>query len=329
MTRVVVTGAAGFVATHTVGALLDAGCEVVGIDAFTPFYAETEKRSNVDVHADRPGFLLVEGDLAELNLPPVLAGADAVVHLAAQAGVTGSWGTAFATYVRHNVLATQRLLEACLEAGVPRLVAASSSSVYGDAVAYPCTESATPLPVSPYGVTKLAMEQLCLTYARANTGRLDLALLRLFTVYGPHQRPDMALRRFLEAAMTGRPVIVYGDGEQTRDFTYVSDAARALLRAVEVPVPDPVLNIGGGCRVSINDTLRLVESVTGRPVTVVRRPTRIGETRHTGADCSLAEALLGYRPEVDLATGLAAEAAWLAGVTVPAARVPGMTEAQV
>lgn len=312
MSRAVVTGAAGFIGSHTSHALLEAGWEVVGIDAFTDFYPEAEKRANLAALSTHPRFHLVEGHLLHVDLDDTLAGADAVVHLAAQAGVTGSWGSAFATYVEHNLLATQRLLEAADRARVPRLVAASSSSVYGNAPAYPCTEASPTRPVSPYGVTKLAAEQLCLAYARAHVTRFALVLLRFFTVYGPAQRPDMALRRFVEAALDGRSIVVYGDGEQTRDFTYVGDAVRAVLLALEAPLAAEVLNIGGGFRASINHTLRLVAELTAMSVTLDRRAERPGEVRHTGADCDRARQLLGWRPEVDLAAGLAAQVAWCA-----------------
>jgi UDP-glucuronate 4-epimerase len=307
-----VTGAAGFIGSHTAHALLDAGWSVVGVDAFTDFYAVDEKRANVASLVDRPGFRLIEADLVGLDMSPLLADIDAVVHLAAQAGVTGSWGNAFASYVDNNIRATQQVLEALVRAQVPRLVVASSSSVYGDATAYPCGEEVPPRPVSPYGVTKLATEELCLAYGRANVGGFALALLRFFSVYGPRQRPDMAMRRFIEGALAGQPISVYGDGEQTRDFTYVSDAVRAIQLALEAPLVAEVLNVGGGTRTTVNQTLDLVASQTGRSLRLVRRPRRTGEVRHTGADCRRAEVVLGWRPRVDLAAGLAAQVAWCA-----------------
>jgi nucleoside-diphosphate-sugar epimerase len=321
---VVVTGTAGFIGTHTSHALLDAGYEVLGIDAFTSWYRVEEKRRNAASLLCRPGFHFVEGDLSSLALQPLLAGASAVVHLAAQPGVTDSWGDAFPTYVAHNVLATQRLLEAIVEVGVPRLVAASSSSVYGDAPAYPCHEDVPPRPVSPYGVTKLATEQLCLAYARPDVGDLSTAVLRYFTVYGPLQRPDMAMRRFIDAALAGAPVTVYGDGEQTRDFTYVADAVQATVAAITAPVRAEVFNVGGGFRASVNHALEVIERVTDCPVRVRYAATRPGDVRHTGADCSRAAEVLGYRPQVDLETGLAAEAEWL--MSGLAAGLPAPTE---
>jgi nucleoside-diphosphate-sugar epimerase len=310
--HVVVTGAAGFIGSLLAEALLDLGHEVVGIDAFTAYYPPSEKRANLAGLQRHNGFTLVEGDLCELPLERWLQDGAVVFHQAAQPGVRSSWGADFSTYVAHNVLATQRLLEACVRAGVPRLVAASSSSVYGDAPRYPTTEESVTRPVSPYGVTKLAAEHLCLAYAQPAVSQMAVATLRYFTVYGPRQRPDMGFRRFLEAALAGRPVTVYGDGEQTRDFTFVTDAVRANLLAMTAPVRAEAINVGGGRRVTLNEVLDTIGQVTGRRLRIERRPARPGDARHTAADGTRAEALLGYRPEVDLADGLAAEAAWVA-----------------
>jgi UDP-glucose 4-epimerase len=310
--HVVVTGAAGFIGSHLAEALLDLGHEVLAVDAFTDYYAQADKRANVAGLLGRPGFHLLEADLAQVDMGTRLRGAAAVFHQAAQPGVRASWGGEFASYVHHNVLATQRLLESCVRAGVPRLVLASSSSVYGDAASYPTTEESRSRPVSPYGVTKLASEHLCLAYARSAMSDTSVAILRYFTVYGPRQRPDMAFRRFLEAAWAGRTIVVYGDGQQTRDFTHVDDAVRANLLAMTVPVRAEAVNIGGGRRVTVNEVLRLIGEMTGRRLDVQRRPAQPGDVRHTGADGTRAEALLGYRPQVDLETGLAGQAEWVA-----------------
>jgi nucleoside-diphosphate-sugar epimerase len=320
--RVVVTGAAGFIGSHLAGALLDNGFEVTGIDAFTASYAEADKRANLAPLLGRPGFELVEGDLGTMELAPLLAGADVVFHQAAQAGVRASWGLDFDVYVHDNVIATQRLLEACVRCDVRRLVAASSSSVYGDAPTYPTTEESITRPVSPYGVTKLASEHLCLAYAQLGSSSMTVATLRYFTVYGPRQRPDMAFRRFLQAVYAGQPITVYGDGEQTRDFTFVGDAVRANLLAMTAPFRAEPVNVGGGRRVTLNEVLDLIGRITGRRVHIVRAPSQPGDARHTGADGARAEALLGYKPEVDLETGLALEAAWLAGLLDIASPVP-------
>jgi nucleoside-diphosphate-sugar epimerase len=235
-----------------------------------------------------------------------------VFHQAAQPGVRGSWGRDFAVYVHHNILATQCLLEACARTGVRRLVAASSSSVYGDAPVYPTTEESITRPVSPYGVTKLASEHLCLAYARPGVSDLSVATLRYFTVYGPRQRPDMAFRRWLDAAYAGRPIVVYGDGEQTRDFTYVDDAVRANLLAMTAPVQAEAINVGGGRRITVTEVLDLIGRASGRRLKIERTDAQPGDARHTGADGTRAEALLGYDPQVTLEDGIAEEAAWVA-----------------
>jgi len=309
--HVVVTGAAGFIGSHLAEALLDQGREVVGIDAFTGQVPPAEKWANLSSLLDRPGFELHRLDLATAEIGPLLEGAAAVLHQAAQPGVRTSFGQRFASYLHNNVLATQRLLEACVRAEVPRLVFASSSSVYGDAPSYPTTEESRTRPLSPYGVTKLAAEQLCQAYARPNLSEMTVAILRYFTVYGPRQRPDMAFRRFIEAALAGRTIVVYGDGGQTRDFTYVDDVVRANLLAMTAPVEGEAVNIGGGRRVSLREALELVAAATGRRPRIDRRPARPGDARHIGADGTRAEALLGYRPGTDLATGLAAKVAWV------------------
>jgi UDP-glucuronate 4-epimerase len=310
--HVVVTGVAGFIGSHLAEALVDRGHQVVGIDCFTPAYPPAEKRRNLERLLPHPAFRLVEGDLVTLALDAWLDGAAVVFHQAAQPGVRSSWGRDFAIYVHHNILGTQCLLEACARAEVPRLVAASSSSVYGDAPDYPTTEESITRPVSPYGVTKLASEHLCLAYARPGVSDVSVATLRYFTVYGPRQRPDMAFRRFLTAAYAGSPITVYGDGEQTRDFTHVDDAVRANLLAMSAPIQAEAINVGGGRRVTLNQMLDQIGRCTGRRIRVERAPAQAGDARHTGADGTRAEALLGYRPEVSIEDGLADEAAWVA-----------------
>jgi UDP-glucuronate 4-epimerase len=310
--HVVVTGVAGFIGSHLAEALLSQGWDVVGIDAFTEYYATADKWSNLAGLLERPGFELVRADLATVDVQDRLQGAAVVFHQAAQPGVRTSWGREFASYVHHNVLGTQRLLESCIRAAVPRLILASSSSVYGNAPSYPTTEDSTTRPVSPYGVSKLAAEHLCLAYADAGMFPMRVAVLRYFTVYGPRQRPDMGFRRFMEAALAGRPIVVYGDGEQTRDFTYVDDIIRANLLAMAAPIHAQAINIGGGRRVTLNETLDLIGQTTGKRLHIDRRPAPPGDVRHTGADSTRAEALLGYRPRTDLAAGLAAQAAWMA-----------------
>jgi UDP-glucose 4-epimerase len=306
----VVTGAAGFIGSQLTERLLAEGHEVTGIDAFVDYYPREVKEENLG-RARQAGerFRLVEGALQDLPLVPLLEGCAHVYHLAAQAGVRASWGAEFDRYTQHNVLGTQRLLEAAVAAGVPRLVYASSSSVYGDCESLPLREDSPCRPVSPYGVTKLAAEHLCHLYARSMG--LPVVSLRYFTVYGPRQRPDMAFHRFLKAARDGRPVTVYGDGRQTRDFTYVDDILDATRAAAEAGRPGTAYNVGGGERVAITEVLRLVESVTGRALEVRRDEAQKGDMRDTFADTGAAGRDLGFRPTVPLSEGLAREWQWL------------------
>jgi nucleoside-diphosphate-sugar epimerase len=300
--RVVVTGAAGFVGSHLSAKLLGEGAEVVGVDAFTDYYDTAIKRRNVARLRRNPRFLLVEGDLGKLPLAPLIDRADAIFHLAGQPGVRASWGSDFVSYVSHNVLATQRLLDACKDVPLSKVVYASSSSVYGDSETYPTAETLRPAPVSPYGVTKLAAEHLVEVYRR-NYG-VPAVSLRLFTVYGPGQRPDMAFSRLVRAGVTGAPFALFGDGEQTRDFTYIDDVVNAMLAAAAAKWCG-VANIGGGSRTSMNRVLTIVQALCGTLDVRRGEPAR-GDVRHTAADTSVAERHLGYRPRTPLAEGLAA-----------------------
>ena len=310
--KAVVTGGAGFIGSHLSERLLDQGAGVVALDCFTDFYPRPLKERNLAGRIGRPGYRFVEGDIRAVDLAALLEGVTHVFHLAAQAGVRRSWGAEFAIYTQLNIDSTQRLLEACVDRPIERLVYASSSSVYGDDVAIPMTELALPQPVSPYGVTKLAAEQLCHLY-HVNFG-VPTVSLRYFTVYGPRQRPDMAFHKFLRATIKGEPIGVYGDGDQTRDYTFVSDAVNANVLAATRGVPGRVYNIGGGSRVSVNDVLQVIERVTGRPLRRNVDPAQKGDMRHTYADTSRAQADLGYAPTVRLEQGLAAEYQWLTGI---------------
>jgi nucleoside-diphosphate-sugar epimerase len=314
--KALVTGCAGFIGSHLAAALLDSGAEVTGLDCFTDYYARSIKEANVAPLRSRKGFRLVEERLERTNLAPLVDGVTHVFHLAAQAGVRKSWGREFRTYTVDNVDATQTLLEAVKGRPIDRLVYASSSSVYGDNVPIPMREDALPQPLSPYGVTKLAAEQLCVLY-HTNFG-VPTVSLRYFTVYGPRQRPDMAFHRFLRAARQGHPITLYGDGEQTRDFTFVDDIVAANLAAGDRGTPGAVYNIGGGSRVSVNHVLGLIEGVTGRRLDVRREPPQKGDMRDTYADTSRARADLGFAPSTSLEEGLAAEYEWLASAPVTA-----------
>lgn len=304
-----VTGVAGFIGSTLAGDLLARGVTVTGIDCFTDYYPRSTKEGNLATLLGRPGFRFVETAIADADLPRLLEGITHVFHLAAQAGVRKSWGRDFRVYTVNNVDATQILLEACVGRPLERLVYASSSSVYGDDAPMPMREDALPRPVSPYGVTKLAAEQLCYLYF-VNYG-VPTVSLRYFTVYGPRQRPDMAFHRFLKAALSGDPITLYGDGEQTRDFTFVADAVTATRVAGERGVPGRVYNIGGGSRVSVNHVLELIERTAGRPLNVRREAAQKGDMRDTYADASLARLDLGFQPTHALEEGIRAEYEWL------------------
>jgi nucleoside-diphosphate-sugar epimerase len=310
--KVVVTGAAGFIGSHLVESLLADGHEVTGVDGFVDYYPRPMKERNLSGPRANPAFTLVEGLLQHLDLAPILAGAGQVYHLAAQAGVRASWGREFAAYTDHNVLATQRLLEAALAGGIPRVVYASSSSVYGDAATLPLREDGACQPLSPYGVTKLAAEHLGNLYEK-NHG-LPVVSLRFFTVYGPRQRPDMAFHKFLKACRDGQPIHVYGDGKQTRDFTFVRDIVAATRAAGDFGRPGCVYNVGGGERISLEGALELVQEVSGRSATIVREEAQKGDMRDTFADTSAARRDLQFRSTVSLRDGLRAEWEWIRGL---------------
>jgi nucleoside-diphosphate-sugar epimerase len=301
--RYVVTGSAGFIGRHVCAELLAFGHDVVGIDAFTDYYDPAIKRSNAHWLAERKGFRGVELDLATASLDDAFRGADVVIHLAGQPGVRLSWADHFDIYVERNVIASQRVFEAVRRTGVPRLVLASSSSVYGNAPKYPTTEDSPTRPFSPYGVTKLAMEQLASAYVE-NWG-LPVVVLRYFTVYGPGQRPDMGMHRFITHAAAGEPLVVYGDGEQIRDFTYVADVATATVAASVADLPTgSVFNIAGGASSTVNGVLRLVAESVGRDVVVTRKPAQPGDVRITGGAIDQARQMLAWEPAVPLEEGI-------------------------
>lgn len=310
--KALVTGVAGFIGSTVAERLVRMGADVIGIDCFTDYYARDLKERNLAVLRAGPRFRFVEQRIQDADLGPILADRTHVFHLAAQAGVRKSWGRDFDVYTTDNVQATQVLLEACVGRPLERLVYSSSSSVYGDLVAMPMREDALPQPVSPYGVTKLAAEQLCYLYF-VNFG-VPTVSLRYFTVYGPRQRPDMSFHKFLRATLKGQPIAVYGDGEQTRDFTFVDDIVAANVAAAERGVPGRVYNIGGGSRVSMNHVIEIVARVTGRQPVIAREGAQKGDMRHTYADTTLARADLAFAPSTDLERGLAAEYAWLTGI---------------
>ena len=279
--KALVTGAAGFIGSHLTSALLDQGAEVAGLDCFTDYYAREIKEANLAVNTGRRGFRFFESRVEDTDLKTLLDGVTHVFHLAAQAGVRKSWGKEFREYIDNNVHASQVLLEACVGAPIEKFVYASSSSVYGNATKVPMREDDLPRPHSPYGVTKLAAEQLGNLY-HANYG-VPVTAVRYFTVYGPRQRPDMAFHRFMRASAEGRPIDVFGDGDQTRDFTFVSDAVDATIAAARRGIPGRAYNIGGGSRVTLNQALDILQAVIGVPLVINRRRrTARRRARHIG-----------------------------------------------
>ncbi len=305
--RCLVTGVAGFVGSHLAERLLADGHEVIGIDAFIDYYPRSMKERNIENARSYRLFTFIEGNLLELSLAPLLEGVDCIFHQAAQAGVRASWGSSFSIYTDCNILATQRLLDALLTTGQPikRFVYASSSSIYGNARVLPVSETATPQPVSPYGVTKLAGEHLCQLYYH-NFG-IPTVALRYFTVYGPGQRPDMAFHRFCKAIIDHEPVHIFDDGTQTRDFTYVADVVEANIQAALLETQGKVMNIAGGSRVTVREVIALLEEISSTKVQVLFEQKQYGDVRDTFADISSAQQLIGYQPLTSLREGLPRE----------------------
>ena len=303
MARYVVTGAAGFIGSHLAEALVEAGHEVVGIDSFNDYYDPALKEENA------ARLEVVRADLAEDPVEELVADTDGIFHLAGQPGVRASFGEGFAEYVSRNVLASQRVFAAAAAAGV-RVVFASSSSIYGDAERYPTPEDAEPHPISPYGITKLACEQLARAYAQRDA--LPVVVLRYFTVYGPRQRPDMAFARLLAALAEAAPFELYGDGSVSRGFTYVADVVDATLAAMDAGTAGRVYNVGGATEASMREVIALAEEISGRTLELVVRDDAPGDPRRTAADTSRIRSELGWQPRVGLEEGLQAQWEWAA-----------------
>ena len=307
--RCLVTGSAGFIGAHLAHRLLGDGHDVVGVDCLRPNYDVAEKKANLEWAGPIDQR---DVDLSADPLADVVDGVDVVFHLAGQPGVRDSWGDGLAAYTRDNILATERLLVAARDAGVARVVLASSSSIYGEAARFPSREDDLPRPHSPYGVTKLAAEHLGLAHAH-NDG-LPVVALRYFSVYGPRQRPDMGLRRLFQAATAGTAFPRYGDGSQVRDLTYVGDVVDATVLAGEADLAaGSVLNVAGGSAVTLAELIRRVEAITGRSVEIDQRPAQAGDVARTGGDTTRIREVLGWTPATDLDDGLAAMADWACG----------------
>ena len=296
--KALVTGCAGFIGSHLVDKLLEQGYEVIGIDCFTDYYSREIKEANISNALNNKNFEFIEEDILNLNKYPDV---DYVFHLAAQAGVRASWGKSFEIYTRNNVEATQRLLEFYKDREIKKFVYASSSSVYGDAE-LPMKEDSLLKPVSPYGVTKLAGENLCYLYWK--NYEVPTVSLRYFTVYGPRQRPDMATHKFVKTIFKGDEITVFGDGTQTRDFTYVDDAVEANILAAENNIIGEVFNIGGGSRISVNALIEEIEKIVGKEAKIKYIEKQKGDVRDTLADVSKAKKELKWMPKVEIEEGL-------------------------
>jgi nucleoside-diphosphate-sugar epimerase len=303
VSRFVVTGAAGFIGSHLVDSLRGAGHEVVGVDAFTDHYDPALKEQNA------AGYEVQRLDLSRDDVNTLVTGADGVFHLAGKPSVRSGWGDDFQDYLRDNLLATQRLFAAAAAHGV-RVVWSSSSSVYGDAATYPTPEDTPPQPISPYGVTKLACERIAHVFRRGFG--LDVVSLRYFTVFGPRQRPDMAFTRLVNALAEGRTFELYGDGTQSRGFTYVADAVSASIAAMERAPEGATYNVGGGSETSMLEAIELLERISGRTLDLVVGEPSTGDVKRTSPDTSRIRADLGWKPEVALEDGLAAHWEWAA-----------------
>lgn len=307
--KFIVTGAAGFIGSHLSERLVEKGDEVVGIDSFNDFYSREIKENNIKNLVNNRQFSLIKGDINKIDFSSIIKKTEAVFHLAAQAGVRSSWGENFTGYTRDNINATQKLLEESKKAGLNKFIYASSSSVYGDCPELPMKESSPCLPYSPYGVTKLAAENLCLLYYE-NYG-LPCVSLRFFTVYGPRQRPDMAFHKFFKAALLKQPIKIYGDGNQTRDFTFISDIVEANIAAFHKGKPGEIYNVGGGERKTLKQVLKAIEKVTGKTLNICYESKQKGDVSHTLASIEKARSELSYHPGVALEEGLEAQWEWI------------------
>ncbi len=302
--KALVTGCAGFIGSHLTERLLKEGFEVIGIDCFTDYYSREIKEKNIENALNHKNFEFIEEDILPLeDFPDV----DYVFHEAAQAGVRKSWGESFEVYTINNVLATQKLLEFYKDNRIKKFVFASSSSVYGD-VELPMRENSLLKPVSPYGVTKLAAENLCYLYYKNYS--IPTISLRYFTVYGPRQRPDMAIHKFVKAIFNDEEITVYGDGTQTRDFTYIDDITEANILAANSEIEGEVFNVGGGSRISVNKLINEIEKIVGNKARVKYVEKQKGDVRNTWADVSKAEAILNWKPKVKIKEGIKRFTEW-------------------
>jgi len=309
MSKVVITGGAGFIGSH-IAAEVAKEYEVVIIDNLDDYYSPDLKRQNLEILLANPNVRFVEGDITDTDLLRRVIDSDVefVYHEAAQAGVRISVENPFKPN-QVNVLGTLNVLKASLDAGVERVINASSSSVYGKVQYLPFDEAHPTMPVSPYGVSKLAAEHYCRVFYEVYG--LPTVSLRYFTVYGPRMRPDLAISIFTGKMLANEPITVYGDGEQTRDFTYIDDIVRVNRRLLETSAADGyAMNVGGGHRITVNDLIAHLREITGSASEVVYSDKQKGDAEHTLADTDLARELVGYRPETTIENGLKKFITW-------------------
>ncbi len=296
------TGVAGFIGSHLAEKLLDDKIKVIGIDSFTNYYSKRIKKNNLINCLKNKNFNFIQNDLMEVELESILKKTDYIFHHAAQPGVRSSWGTEFNTYVKNNILATQRLLEISKNVkSIKKIIIASSSSVYGNQKGI-MSEKTLTKPESPYGATKLASENLGMIYH--SNYNLPVICLRYFTVYGPRQRPDMAFTKFLLAAIKNKPITVFGNGNQTRDFTFIDDIINANLLAMNSKTNGEIINIGGGHVISVNDILKIIEGTVKKKLKILYLENQKGDVRHTEASITKAGKILKYKPKTKIQKGI-------------------------
>jgi len=302
MEKILITGCAGFIGSNLVESLLRMDYKVMGLDCFTDYYSSEIKKKNMINFVNNKNFVFIKNDLNVADLKNIIEDVDYIFHLAAQPGVRASWGQNFEIYIKNNILATQKILEACKDSDIKKFIFSSSSSVYGNANKLPINEDAMKTPISPYGVTKLAAENLCnLYYENYN---IPTVSLRYFTVYGPRQRPDMAFHKFIYTILNNGPITVYGNGKQTRDFTYILDVIDATILAMRNGVNGEVYNIGGGSRISVSDVIKIIEQITKKKARIEYKQFQKGDVKDTYADINKAKNRLKYQPNVNIKTGL-------------------------